>query len=136
MPAGSGSDMLSGMTADPDRAALREGVALYNRGEFFDAHEVMEEAWKGMEGSERHIYQGLIQVATAFHHARLGKLKSARKLLTRSLAHMRPHVDGWTVQPLADLLPAVEQVIREIERCEREDREFWAGVFPPMPEVA
>ncbi|MFQ5896007.1 MAG: DUF309 domain-containing protein, partial [Nitrospinota bacterium] len=42
------------------------GVFLFNRREFWSAHEAWEAIWKVGEPAERKFYQGLIQVAAGF----------------------------------------------------------------------
>ena len=55
---------------DPERAAaLAAGLAAYDRGDFFEAHENLEPAWMGTDDlAERALLQGLIKVAAAYVH--------------------------------------------------------------------
>lgn len=49
--------------------ALREGLAAYDRGDWFLAHELLEPAWMGTKDlAERELLQGLIKLAAAFVH--------------------------------------------------------------------
>ncbi len=48
----------------PGRA--REGVALFNGGEYWESHEAWEDLWREGNPTERLFYQGLIQVAAGF----------------------------------------------------------------------
>jgi len=51
------------------RAALEAGLAAYEGGDFFLAHELLEPAWMGAEDvAERELLQGLIKLAAAFVH--------------------------------------------------------------------
>src|SRR5579885_1184506 len=54
-----------------------DGVRLFNRGRFFEAHEVWEELWRTSTGGMRMLYQGLIQAAAALHHAQRGNRAGA-----------------------------------------------------------
>ena len=55
---------------DVRRTAFHEGVAAYDRGDFFAAHEALEPAWMGSDDlEERALHQGLIKVAAAYVHA-------------------------------------------------------------------
>ncbi|MEP6802401.1 MAG: DUF309 domain-containing protein [Acidobacteriota bacterium] len=47
------------------RASISRGRALFNRTEYFEAHEVWEEAWLVETGATRFMLQGLIQIAAA-----------------------------------------------------------------------
>jgi predicted metal-dependent hydrolase len=50
-------------------AALAAGLAAYDRGDFFEAHEDLEPAWMGTDDlAERALLQGLIKVAAAYVH--------------------------------------------------------------------
>ena len=51
------------------QAALRDGLAAYERGDWFLAHELLEPAWMGTADiGERELYQGVIKLAAAFVH--------------------------------------------------------------------
>jgi hypothetical protein len=56
--------------AEPQRrAALDAGLAAYEGGDFFLAHELLEPAWMGADDvAERELLQGLIKLAAAFVH--------------------------------------------------------------------
>jgi len=78
-----------------DRAsALEAGLAAYQRGDFFEAHELLEPAWMGTPDlPERALLQGLIKVAAAYVHDVRGNpagivrnLTGARALLDEARA--------------------------------------------------
>jgi Domain of unknown function (DUF309) len=68
-------------------------VAAYARGDFFEAHELLEPAWMGTSDlAERALYQGLIKLAAAYVHVLRGNpigmvrnLKGAQMHLATSL---------------------------------------------------
>lgn len=50
---------------------LDRGIALFDSGRHWHAHEAWEEAWRGAPPSEQAFFQGLIHVAAALvHHAK------------------------------------------------------------------
>lgn len=53
------------LARDPDFAA---GLALFNAGHFWHAHEAWELLWLRSNGEQRRFIQGLIQVAAALVH--------------------------------------------------------------------
>jgi predicted metal-dependent hydrolase len=75
--------------AGPRADAIERGRAAFNRGEFFDAHEVWEEAWHGLAGSERVLVQGLIQVAAGLHHLQSHRHRPAARLLAKGADKLR-----------------------------------------------
>ncbi|MBI3800650.1 MAG: DUF309 domain-containing protein [Deltaproteobacteria bacterium] len=62
---------------------LQQGIAEFNRGHFFEAHELWEEAWNEVVGEEKRFYQGLVQLAAGYHKLSLVQYNGARKLLER-----------------------------------------------------
>jgi predicted metal-dependent hydrolase len=64
------------------------GILLFNRGDFFEAHEVWEDLWTDCAGLDRSFYQGLIQAAVALCHFCNGNLRGAVKLYHSSHQYM------------------------------------------------
>jgi uncharacterized protein len=56
------------MNEHENEGRFAEGIQLFNRGNFFEAHEVWEQEWKTAESVQRMFYQGMIQAAVALHH--------------------------------------------------------------------
>jgi len=56
------------------------GIALFNEGDFFQCHEVLEELWKQVHGDERTFYHALIQAAVCVYHWSRGNLVGVRGL--------------------------------------------------------
>ncbi len=73
---------------DPPPAALRHGVAQFNRGEYYQCHETLEDAWKAERAPIRQLYQGILQIGVALHHLRYGNYIGASKLLTLGLGYL------------------------------------------------
>jgi hypothetical protein len=73
--------------------AFQAGVAAYEAGEFFEAHECLEPAWMGTaDVADRDFHQGLIKLAAAYVHAVRGNplgiaknLRGARERLAAAL---------------------------------------------------
>jgi uncharacterized protein len=65
------------------------GIVLFNRGDFFEAHEVWEDLWTEAAGPERPFYQGLIQAAVGLCHFCNGNLRGAVKLYHSSRDYMQ-----------------------------------------------
>ncbi len=76
---------------DEEREAFRRGVEEYNRGLFFECHDTLEEVWSGIRGPARDFFQGLIQVAVAFHHVSNGNAAGALSMIDRALGRFRAY---------------------------------------------
>ena len=59
-------------------SAYREGIDLFNRGQFWHAHEAWEARWLSSSGQPRQFIQGLIQVAAALVHWQRGNQRGLR----------------------------------------------------------
>lgn len=67
------------------------GVLLFNRRDFFEAHEVWEDLWLDRAGPEKRFVQGLIQAAVGLTHFVNGNVRGARKLYLSSKGYMEPY---------------------------------------------
>jgi uncharacterized protein len=81
-----------GAFTETARTRLAEGRAAFNRGEYFQAHELWEEAWRELDGVERTVVQGLIQIAAGLHHLRQRRPRPAAELLRKGRAKLSPGV--------------------------------------------
>jgi uncharacterized protein len=93
-----------------------EGLHLMNQGEYFEAHEALEAAWRDEPGEIRSLYQGILQVAVVYLHICRHNYPGAIKVYKRSqkwLAHWDGLVLGIDVNSLRSDLDAV---ISEVKR--------------------
>lgn len=69
--------------------AWTEGVALFEAGAYWDAHEALEGIWLRAEGTDRHLLSGMILAAAALHKARtMGSPRGGRRNYAKALAHL------------------------------------------------
>jgi uncharacterized protein len=75
---------------------------LIRAGEYFAAHEELEDAWRAAEPRERDFLQGLVHVAVAWYQAGRGNRvgcerqleKARRRLASYAPAHRDVDIDG------------------------------------------
>jgi hypothetical protein len=111
----------------PDRIQeeVLRGVALFNEGDYHEAHEVWEKLWVEERRPLRRFYQGLIQSAVAMYHHRRGRVRPALNLIERARGKLTTHVPVRMQVDVAELL-------RALDRCEQEFRhEQWRPVRYP-----
>ena len=72
-----------------------EFFRLFNEGEYYDAHEVLEDLWVIEVQPLKDYYKGLIQAAAAILHWERGNLSGARKLYQRSRDVLSPYPDFY-----------------------------------------
>ena len=87
------------MREDPMREAeFEHGIRLFNHGEYFEAHEAIEQVWVNAAGARRFFLQAIIHFAVAFHHDRQSNPAGAERQLRKAL------------KKLAAYLPACEGI--------------------------
>lgn len=65
-----------------------QGVRLFNRQEFFQSHEVLEDIWREASPEEKKFFQGLVQVAVAYHHFSTGNEVGMRSVMQRAMGNL------------------------------------------------
>ena len=96
-------------------SALAEGMLLFDRGDYFQAHEVWEELWRATDGPERELVQGLIQAAVSLHHHRNRNRAGESKMRERALDKLQafaPIWEGIDVQRIIDLVATPDATSR------------------------
>ena len=71
------------------------GVAHFNAAEFWEAHESWEQLWLEADGDLVQFYQGLIQLAAAYHHVQRGTFRGAIRLFDAAFAKLDPYPPGY-----------------------------------------
>jgi uncharacterized protein len=97
----------------PPAETLAYAQDLLDRGLAFNAHEVLEAAWKNGPDEERLLWQGLAQLAVGITHVQRGNVKGAVTVLRRASARIShddrpaPHgIDATGLVNYADKLIA------------------------------
>ena len=106
---------------------LVEGIRLFREGRYFLAHETLEERWAGAEADERPFLQGLIQLATAFHHLERGNRTGARLQFAKSRRRLADYPDRYEGVDVAGIRVFLDDALVRLERSE--------PIVPPELEV-
>ncbi len=91
-----------------DNEKFERGLADFNAGRFFEAHEVWEELWLAAPEPEKTFLQGLIQIAAAFHHHGRGNARGRQSLLAAGIAKLAGCPDDFRGIAIAKLRDEVE----------------------------
>jgi hypothetical protein len=109
-----------------DFEQYREGVELFNRAAFFEAHEALEDVWRAAARPEKKFLQGLIQVAVALHHHGNGNLAGARSVLRRAFRNLSRYPEGFGGLHSAGLLHSISEWQRALDE---------GTPVPPLPKM-
>ena len=103
---------------------LLQSVAQFNRGDWFECHETLEELWVGEKGELRDFYQGMLQLAVALHHWRNGNFKGALILLEGGgdlLARVAPVCLGVDAAALRGAAAAMHRELSDLGEARMEE---------------
>jgi predicted metal-dependent hydrolase len=93
---------------------LETGLDLIRRGEYFAAHEELEDAWRAAEPDERDFYQGLVHVAVAWYQAGRGNRVGCERQLEKAARRLGPYAPehrGVDIAALLRQVAAAETVV-------------------------
>src|SRR5271169_1972691 len=110
------------LEANHSREHFQRGIDLFNRGEFFEAHEEMEEAMNLLEGDESdwEFYLSVLRAAVANHKLADGIIDSAILHLRAALKFLAPYPDRHRGIKLREFRYALTvQLARVVARTEQ-----------------
>jgi uncharacterized protein len=88
-------------------AELERGLELIDGGEYFEAHEVLEDLWRAAPTAERDFFQGLVHVAVAWHHAGRGNRPGYERQLAKAARRLAPYGPTHSGVDVEDLLAQI-----------------------------
>ena len=94
--------------------SLETGLDLIRRGEYFAAHEVLEDVWRAAEPDERDFYQGLVHVAVAWYQAGRGNRVGCERQLEKATRRLGPFAPEHRGVDLASTLGRVVEAQRVV----------------------
>jgi uncharacterized protein len=89
-------------------AAFAKGLRLLRAGEYFAAHEALEEAWRAADTGERDFFQGLVHVAVGWYQAGRGRRVGCERQLEKAARRLAPYAPEHRGVDVAALLAQVE----------------------------
>jgi len=84
------------------------GIDLFNNAQFFQAHEVLEDIWRAAPPEHKKFFQGLTQVAVAFHHYSTGNRVGMRSVLERARKNLAGYEENFAGIQLDSLLESLD----------------------------
>jgi uncharacterized protein len=93
----------------------RKGIALFNQGAYFEAHEELELAWGAENGPIREVYRGILQVAVAYLHVTRRNYRGALKVFLRLRQWLNPLPDECLGVDVAQLRQDAQAVQTALE---------------------
>jgi predicted metal-dependent hydrolase len=95
---------------------LERGLELIRAGEFFAAHEELEDAWRAAEPPERDFLQGLVHVAVAWYQAGRGNRVGCERQLQKARRRLTPYAPAHRNVDIDALLRQLESASETVEK--------------------
>ena len=89
--------------------AYQHGLALARAGEYFDAHEAFETAWRACGADERDFFQGLVHVVVSAYQRERGKPVAAERQRVKAIRRLSAFAPAHRCLDVAALLAGLER---------------------------
>ena len=110
------SDSLNDSCSSPLHPQAAEGLRLFNAGEYFEAHEALEDAWNAEQDKVRDLYRGILQIAVVYLHITRQNYNGAVKVYGRSQKWLKGWPENCRGIQVGQLRRDAEAVIAELTR--------------------
>ena len=104
---------------------MRRGLAQIARGEYFEAHETLEDVWRAADPEEKDFFQGLVHVAVAWYQAGRGNHVGCERQLEKAARRLGPFAPEHRGV-------AVELLLLSVEDARRTAQEGSLALSPPF----
>lgn len=95
---------------------LRLAVEKFNKREFFDCHDILEDAWFEVKQFDKDFYQGLLHFAVAFHHLADKKNPAGAKLqFKKCIIRLKNYDSTYKGINIKKILSASKMNLKRIE---------------------
>jgi predicted metal-dependent hydrolase len=99
-----------GLSAASPSRRLEAGLELIRAGEYFAAHEELEDAWRAAPAEERDFFQGLVHVAVAWYQAGRGRRIGTERQLAKAIRRLTPFAPQHRGVELSPLLAQLREL--------------------------
>jgi len=95
--------------------SLFVALNLFNNHEWYEAHDAFEEIWYSVDGEERQVIQGILQVSVSQFHLSKGNLNGATILLGEGLGRIKTRTNINIGLDLESFCKSLEDLLRKLQ---------------------
>ena len=88
---------------------------LFNDQKWYEAHDAFEEIWNSLDGDERQVIQGILQVSVSQFHLSKGNLNGATILLGEGLGRIKSRTKINLGVDLESFCSCLENLLRKLQ---------------------
>jgi uncharacterized protein len=101
-------------------AEFWQGVAQFNRGEFYACHDTLEAIWLESPEPDKRFYQGVLQIAVGCYHLDNSNWRGAVILLGEGIKRLKDYQPVYAAIDVARLLWESNCLLQELQQIEAE----------------
>ena len=104
-----------------------DALILFNNQKWYEAHDAFEDIWNTLDGDERQIIQGILQVSVSQFHLSKGNINGATILLGEGLGRIKTRTNnelGIDLESFCDLLEILLKKLQYKEKINDDDKPF------------
>ena len=90
-------------------------LILFNNQKWYEAHDAFEDIWNTLDGDERQIIQGILQVSVSQFHLSKGNLNGATILLGEGLGRIKNRTNINLGIDLQTFCKCLEELLRKLQ---------------------
>jgi len=98
--------------------SLFDALNLFNKQKWYEAHDAFEDIWNTLDGDERQIIQGILQVSVSQFHLSKGNLNGATILLGEGLGRIKNRTNIDFGIDLESFCRCLEELLRKLQYSE------------------
>ena len=95
--------------------SLFTALNLFNNHDWYEAHDAFEEIWNTVDGDERQVIQGILQVSVSQFHLSKGNLNGATILLGEGLGRIKTRTKTNLGIDLESFCKCLEDLLRKLQ---------------------
>ena len=95
--------------------SLFTALNLFNKHEWYEAHDAFEEIWNTVDGDERQVIQGILQVSVSQFHLSKGNLNGATILLGEGLGRIKTRTEINLGIDLVSFCHCLEKLLKKLQ---------------------
>ena len=88
---------------------------LFNNQKWYEAHDAFEDIWNTLDGDERQVIQGILQVSVSQFHLSKGNLNGATILLGEGLGRIKNRTNINLGIDLKSFCKCLEELLRKLQ---------------------
>jgi len=101
--------------------SLYFALNLFNDQKWYEAHDAFEDIWNTVDGDQRQVIQGILQVSVSQFHLSKGNLNGATILLGEGLGRIKTRTNINLGIDLESFCKCLEDLLRKLQYKEKLD---------------